>query len=799
MAITECKERTKVLDSSGSEKGTGKNDASDYTSKPAPALIEEGQDAIKTEAPETREAEEKSCEVFICCREHEDDGSQTQDYQIAKDLYFRLKRQGRTVFLPGEDLKDTEAKEAYINEALENAKVMVVAGTSKESFEAIRELWVRFLDLTKNDGNRNLLPCFRKMASGELPSELSNLAFCDLNRKGSMKYLVRTIGRIFKALAKPDSDNRTEKNTAEPVSLPDAETVSTESGADADAVTVNTESEADADAVAASTESEAYVIAASAESGAYVVTVSQEEETKGTEAVEAASVQVGVIESGEAQAEEILTPEQQEEEYRNACELQDEAETPEELGEAAAIFQRLGIYRDSEIKLRECLEEKAIWEKEDRSFFEKFRDWRRNSPSLNRMRENRRKLWNNIKEKPVLLRSTIALIVLTVIGIAALITFKLILPDRDYKSAQAMITSKDYDGAIELLSGLHGFRDSDRLIEEVPYLKAEDILSNGDEVHAAMAFGKLGNYADSRERSMELWKGIARRRTISCGRIHSVALKNQGTVVAEGANNLKQCEVKEWTDIIAVSASGNHTLGLKSDGTVLATGDNSTKQCEVSGWTDIVAIYAGSAHSLGLKSDGTVVAAGTNENGECNVSEWSDIIGIAGSGSYSLGLKADGTVVAAGTSADGACNAVEWTDIIAIEASERHAVGLKADGTVVAAGANNFGQCSVSNVAEIKDIAVSAFNSMFLKADGGVLLLGKKLKIGVWSGIVEIASGFESGARGGHAIGLKSNGTIIAVGNNYSYQCRIAERKDVMLPYVKEDKEAASAKAAALE
>ena len=46
-------------------------------------------------------------------------------------------------------------------------------------------------------------------------------------------------------------------------------------------------------------------------------------------------------------------------------------------------------------------------------------------------------------------------------------------------------------------------------------------------------------------------------------------------------------------------------------------------QCEVSNWTDIVAISAGQYHTIGLKKDGTVIAAGINYHGtgQCNVFE----------------------------------------------------------------------------------------------------------------------------------------------------------------------------------
>ena len=41
----------------------------------------------------------------------------------------------------------------------------------------------------------------------------------------------------------------------------------------------------------------------------------------------------------------------------------------------------------------------------------------------------------------------------------------------------------------------------------------------------------------------------------------------------------------------AVPAAGVwHTVGLKKDGTVVAVGQNETRQCDVSDWTDIIAI-----------------------------------------------------------------------------------------------------------------------------------------------------------------------------------------------------------------
>ena len=79
-----------------------------------------------------------------------------------------------------------------------------------------------------------------------------------------------------------------------------------------------------------------------------------------------------------------------------------------------------------------------------------------------------------------------------------------------------------------------------------------------------------------------------------------------------------------WVDISGTE--GMTSAGwFEADGTVVATGENTSGQCNVTNWTDIVAISAGVDHTIGLKADGTVVAVGSNRNGQCNVSGWKNI------------------------------------------------------------------------------------------------------------------------------------------------------------------------------
>ena len=146
----------------------------------------------------------------------------------------------------------------------------------------------------------------------------------------------------------------------------------------------------------------------------------------------------------------------------------------------------------------------------------------------------------------------------------------------------------------------------------------------------------------------------------------------------------------------SIKASDYHTVALRNDGTVIATGLNDDGQCDVSGWNNIEEIAVSVYHTVGLKSDGTVVAAGNNKYGQCNVSEWTDIVAIVTGECYTVGLKSDGTVVATGYNNNGQCDVSEWTDIVVIAAEYGHTMGLKSDGTVVATGWNDYGQCDVS-------------------------------------------------------------------------------------------------------
>ena len=316
------------------------------------------------------------------------------------------------------------------------------------------------------------------------------------------------------------------------------------------------------------------------------------------------------------------------------------------------------------------------------------------------------------------------------------------------------------------------------------YAAAEELMNNGETAKAAIAFARLENYRDARERCFELWDDITVRETVDAGRFHTVGLKIDGTVVStnytdEDKYNCGQCEVSDWTDIVTISTTEGHTVGLKLDGTVVATkytGKYYDGQCEVSDWRNIEDISTGHNFTVGLKNDHTVLVTG-EVNG---ASDWTDIVAISAGYDHIVGLKADGTVIAAGDNDYGQCEVSDWQDIVAISAGWYHTVGLKADGSLVAVGSNNYGECNISEWQDIVAISAGHNYTVGLKADATVVATGRnndgQCNVSSWRDIVAISAELI------HTVGLKKDGTVVAVGNSYGNRCNVSGWRHIKLP-----------------
>jgi alpha-tubulin suppressor-like RCC1 family protein len=255
-------------------------------------------------------------------------------------------------------------------------------------------------------------------------------------------------------------------------------------------------------------------------------------------------------------------------------------------------------------------------------------------------------------------------------------------------------------------------------------------------------------------------------KAVAAGNGYSVALKEDGTVIAWGYNyhdDEDRCDVPyDLANVKSISTGGAHTLALKEDGTVVAWGDNRYGQCNVpAGLKNIREVAAGEVHSVAVKEDGTLVAWGYNLYNQCNIPEGlSNVKAISAGMHHTAALKEDGTVAAWGDNYYGQCNVDGLTGIKAIDAGFYNTLVIKEDGTVDAFG-------DFYGAREIKDaVLVSAGydRCVIVKNDGTIeIFYGNQFTA---ASVPENLQDIKSASAGlVHIILLKNDGTVESIGD----------------------------------
>ena len=281
----------------------------------------------------------------------------------------------------------------------------------------------------------------------------------------------------------------------------------------------------------------------------------------------------------------------------------------------------------------------------------------------------------------------------------------------------------------------------------------------------ANAYGELGNGTTTNSSVAVSVSGLPNGATkIAAGARHSFAIQPDGSVVAWGrdaAGELGNGGTANSSTPVAVSG-----LGAGSGVVALAGGAPPISSTSPSG----------DGHSMALKSDGTVVGWGNNNSGEVGngtasttdvltpvavvgLGSGSGVTAIAAGGSHSLALKSDGTVLAWGNNNSGQLGDTTLTDhpspapvsglgagsgVIAIAAGTSFSMALTSNGTVWAWGNNASGQ--------LGDGTAPTDHTAPVQVSG----------LGAGSNVVQIVAG------DAFAVALKSDGTILAWGNNAS-------------------------------
>lgn len=349
-----------------------------------------------------------------------------------------------------------------------------------------------------------------------------------------------------------------------------------------------------------------------------------------------------------------------------------------------------------------------------------------------------------------------------------------------YRAGVEAINYGNYQEGIDDLSPLGDYKDSIQLIEYARkgliYKEAEELIDNQEYESAAKKFEQIADFKDSEERAKSAYE-LANNKTEEeeAMRLNEEKYKDAKSCYETGElvkalelfNDLgdyndsqtlaQECKIalKRLVFSNTISAGIRYSASVTQDGKVSFSGVNFSYEDELYTWNDIVSVSVMGHFVMGLKRDGTVVTAGQIDYGNTkyyiDTSEWHNIISVAAGQMYIVGLKEDGTLTAQGHNGDGQADIKDWSNIVAIDTGWRTTVGLDSDGHIHITG---YG--SESQLQQIEEHEEE------------------------WKDIVAISTGGGGGGIGSHTVGLRRDGTVVAVGANGARQCEVDEWEDII-------------------
>ncbi len=336
---------------------------------------------------------------------------------------------------------------------------------------------------------------------------------------------------------------------------------------------------------------------------------------------------------------------------------------------------------------------------------------------------------------------------------------------------------------------------------------------------------------------------------IAGGGDHAIALEDDGTVWTWGDNTYGQLgnginideptetdrpvRVTDLNHVISVAGGEMHTIALRDDGTVWAWGNNDYGQLGDGTLTDssrpvsvssafnlknVISVAGGGSHTIALKNNGELWAWGRNEHyqlGEgMNIQENTpvqayhlsyDISSAAGGGFHTIALEQPGGKVwtwgsnthgqlGDGTNTDRSIPAPvsSLEGITFIAGGERHSIAVREDGTVWAYGDNTYGQLGdgtnthrntpvqIPGLENIRSAACGSDHSIALGEYGSVWAWGSNFHGQLGDGtntdsnkpkkVPDIATAVSVACGANHTMALRKNGTLRAWGSNFHGQ-----------------------------
>ena len=257
-------------------------------------------------------------------------------------------------------------------------------------------------------------------------------------------------------------------------------------------------------------------------------------------------------------------------------------------------------------------------------------------------------------------------------------------------------------------------------------------------------------------------------------------------------------DINDWKNVFMLASNDNIVAGVQEEGRVLRIEDEISMPTEmivelgsdkagqiareqkeqtpdlISGWQNVKEISLSNDHAVALLSDGTAKASGFPEaqgsvdyytgltkDSSCKVDGWSNLKQVLALSGETVGLKNNGTLLTTGKMPE------EWeqyTDLESIWGYRDTAAAIRTDGTVVYLykGDDSYGQNNVSSWTDMTQLSIGKNHTVGLRADGTVVAVGDnyagQCDVEDWTNIVSVAAG-ESGT-----VGITEDGRVLLAG-----------------------------------
>ncbi len=253
-----------------------------------------------------------------------------------------------------------------------------------------------------------------------------------------------------------------------------------------------------------------------------------------------------------AQALNSEAQNRREQDYLDAVELKEKAESVKAYKNAINALKAMNGYKDSDAFVEQCEKEIDRITESERQEAERIAEERR--IAAEKAAKKRKKI---IKITAPIVAACIAFVI---------VLTSVIIPNSKYNSAIKLMNAGKYEEAIDIFEALDGYKDSQNQINECQdqiseckYLKANSLINDGKFVEAYDSLIALGDYKDSAEKAKSIYEQYCKEilSTAEVGDTVYFGTYEQDNDTSNGAENIEwKVLAKENNRVLVISKYG---------------------------------------------------------------------------------------------------------------------------------------------------------------------------------------------------------------------------------------------------